>query len=145
MGKSSGGGGGGGKGKSISGSGGTTGGGGDAAAVTNQPNRALTGSEKQIKWAEDIRAKADWSTEGLTPRGKEIVDWTKGINDSKWWIENRDLKSTRDVISALTAGTFINGKLHVLDQKTGRIIKKWSDIISDGKGGYKKNYEEIVF
>ena len=135
------------------GGGGSTGGGGGAsesvttaAPPTDAASRAiLKGSEKQVKWAEDIRQKADWSTDGLTPRGKEIIDWVKKIDDAKWWIENRDLKTTKDVISALSAGTFINGKAHVLDQKTGKIVKKWSEIISDGKGGYKKQYEDVVF
>lgn len=132
-------------GKSAGSKAGGGGGGGGAGKSIGGGQNTMKGSEKQIQWAEDIKSKMDLSTDGLTQRGKEIVDWVKKIDDAKWWIDNRDVKSSKKAIEALIAGTFINGKLHVLNPKTGKIVKKWSEIVSDGKGGHKVNHEVEVF
>ena len=104
----------------------------------------MKGSENQVKWAQDIKNKMDLSVDGIAPRGQEIIVWVNQIDDATWWIDNRDLKTSQDVLMALMDGTFIDGKLHVLNGQTGQISKKWSEIVSDGSG-HKKEHETVVF
>lgn len=58
-------------------------------AIEGMELSELIGTEKQIKWASDIRARA---AAILKPCGGNAKFWEKfnAITDAKWWIENRD-------------------------------------------------------
>ena len=58
----------------------------------------LTGSEKQIAWAEEIRAKLVSKVSKPTEKFFELVN-TK--TSAKWWIDNRDVQTARDLAIAL--------------------------------------------
>lgn len=75
---------------------------------------ALTGSDKQIAWAETIRAKALAAIDEITakcgesakvPEALAIVDWVRGQSESRWWIDHRDdgavylLRAAREAIA----------------------------------------------
>ena len=50
---------------------------------------ALDGTEKQIKWAANIRLKFYEQAKKLC--NQEAVSWClQNLNSAKWWIENRD-------------------------------------------------------
>lgn len=52
----------------------------------------LTGSEKQIKWAEDIRARfaADFSTDTFRTGALDAYSYAlESITEAKWWISTR--------------------------------------------------------
>lgn len=63
----------------------------------------LTGSEKQVKWAEDIRRKA--VADCIEHDPKEIF-WTlvNAHTEAKWWIENRYQLSYREIAATLRKG-----------------------------------------
>ena len=104
----------------------------------------MKGSEKQIKWAEDIKRQiVAFDMSNATPVTKKIMAWAETIDDASWWIDMKGTKDMGDFVVTLMAGTFINNKKHILTRE-GKLIKKWSEIISDGKGGYKEEYEEMV-
>lgn len=61
--------------------------------MTNEMERvgmaALDGTEKQIKWAANIRLKFYDQAKKLC--NQEAVSWClQNLNSAKWWIENRD-------------------------------------------------------
>ena len=65
----------------------------------------LTGSEKQIKWAADIRVKmlADLAAHKLSAKGIENVNARLAVKTSaKWWIDHRQ-DSTTTFAKALVA------------------------------------------
>jgi hypothetical protein len=77
----------------------------EQAVLVNKDLLALTGSEKQIAWAEKIRAEANASMDNLrTLLAKEdrtknpamydkaaaIINDTMAVTESRFWIDNRD-------------------------------------------------------
>ena len=58
----------------------------------------LTGSEKQIAWAEDIRAKLVSKVSKPTEKLLELVS---DKTAAKWWIDNRDIQTVREFAIAL--------------------------------------------
>ncbi len=79
----------------------------DAAAETGLPE--LTGSERQIKWALQIRAEIIAELDGYRVQldnapdqdqrelAENIMDWIAGQTSASWWIDNRG-KSGRRMI-----------------------------------------------
>lgn len=54
--------------------------------------KQLTGTEKQIKWAEDIRAEKIAEMRSAAPgeRGMKIIDHLENkIGNAEWWINHR--------------------------------------------------------
>lgn len=51
----------------------------------------LTGTEKQVRWAETIRAERimDAAQVGQTPQEQEALERLRNITSAGWWIENR--------------------------------------------------------
>lgn len=121
---------------------------GKGGGKTDSPLAILAGSEKQVKWANDIRSQflKDLSAiEGkLAQPGKTAVTFLKAIPDSRYWIDNRKATATQH-LESLQNGLFINAKGgYYVMKNDGKIYKKWSQIIPDGKGGYKKEFEAVV-
>ena len=73
----------------------------------------MIGSEKQIKWASDIKAKIE--TEAAQYKGKaehydKIIDFILSINDSRFWIDYRE-SDLRDLMTKLIkSALFVNGQ-----------------------------------
>lgn len=72
------------------------------AAQSNLP--ALSGSEKQVAWAESIRAKAIESIDHLViPAEKQasiapLIAWLRMQTEAKFWIDHRDNKIAQEWI-----------------------------------------------
>ncbi|EMS77185.1 hypothetical protein [Desulfotignum phosphitoxidans] len=53
----------------------------------------MTGSEKQIKWAEDIKRQANFencrSQFAGNAAANKAIDWLENIENVKFWIENQ--------------------------------------------------------
>ena len=83
----------------------------DASANQAAGLPELSGSAKQISWAESIRAKVIGRLEGMISTGRQHLidtgadearlaaadeagrkglDWLKGHTESRWWIDHRD-------------------------------------------------------
>jgi len=65
----------------------------------------LTGNEKQVAWAETIRAEMVMSLEKdiennfdqhTEKKAMSVLDWVKAQKDAEWWIENRDIECIED-------------------------------------------------
>jgi len=87
----------------------------------------MKGSEKQIKWAEDIRAKIESempNTDG-NEIGKKAVDYIMGIDDARFWIDYKEATAIH-LLRALAQGTLtIKGADYndraQMDAKTGEV------------------------
>lgn len=69
----------------------------------------LSGSEKQVAWAENIRDRfvsgiedAISSTdEEFIPLLNQVVDYTKSITSASWWIEHRNFLDSADLANVV--------------------------------------------
>lgn len=90
----------------------------------------MNGSEKQIKWAEDIRASkasdfAALRSKIIDPKGIKAVDFIESIDAAAFWIDNRS-RSVLDMMTSLVRGGLsIKGGLFadkaVMDMASGTI------------------------
>lgn len=66
----------------------------DAEELADLRLPALTGSEKQVRWAKDIRAKVLVGFKkdpSMTPeRWEEIVEAARKVTEARWWIDARN-------------------------------------------------------
>lgn len=80
-------------------------------AVKNIALATLEGTEKQVSWAESIRAKAVGSflIKNAAQDGSEqvIIDIVNTLTDSTWWIDHRDMISY-DTDSDVLEKTMVN-------------------------------------
>jgi len=114
----------------------------------------MKGSEKQIKWAEEIKAtmKQDFDTIRTQFEGNIIatkaIDFVESLDNATFWIDNR--KSTpMTMLTEIAQGnlrTKGDGYSHTakFDQTTGKITITWNEIVSDGKGGHHETKEEVM-
>ena len=111
----------------------------------------MTGSEKQVKWAKDIKSNLDFNSIKNQVAGNDaaikVIEFIENNEYASFWIDYRDHQVT-DLLRAIsTTGLRIRGfgfdhKAKV--DQTGQITITWEEIISDGKGGYKKTFIETV-
>lgn len=77
----------------------------------------MTGSEKQIMWAEKIRveiaSKLESVIEGrnseITERNRKMATYILGIDDARFWIDHRNWDALRLLEWMRTCGLQING------------------------------------
>jgi hypothetical protein len=70
-------------------------------ATVNIPLVALTGSDKQIAWANDIRAKAVANILRYNPKDA-FFNLINAKTEARWWIDNRyDLSTVTDFAETL--------------------------------------------
>ena len=110
----------------------------------------MRGTEKQIKWAEDIREKimADFDALKLNEIGKKAVDYISDIEEAEFWIDHRDCQGLT-LLQMLSKGTLRvkglgYGHTAKIDPQDGRITMTWEEIVSDGKGGHKETRTKVV-
>jgi len=117
----------------------------------------MKGSQKQIKWAEDIKnKKLDGFNEIVNAAKdetaavvlKKIVDYILNIEKAKFWIDYRDYSEYR-IIDALFRGSllidgFNNDKKAKFDPATTTVTESWKVIVQDGRGGHYEERKNIV-
>jgi len=105
----------------------------------------MKGSEKQINWANDIQAKLVASAQpllGKNPHADRAINLILAIEESKFWIENRD-SDWRYLLTCLYSSGLRNkgseySNTIKADKATHVITEAWEVIVSDGKGGHKE-------
>ena len=103
----------------------------------------MKGSEKQIKWAEDIKQEitSSWGLANITPPGQKAIDFISGIDDARFWIDNKSNNGLA-LLQSLAAGHLrVKGSGYSNVAKItpdGIITETWDEIVSDGKGGHKE-------
>lgn len=107
----------------------------------------MLGSQKQIKWAEDIRNARLEDFAKLEARvkneiGRKAISYIRDNEQASFWIDYRTVSAADMLRSLLTAGISIWGfnfdRKAKLDPQTGTITVTWEEIVQDGKGGYKE-------
>lgn len=91
-------------------------------------NKTMNGTEKQIKWAEDIKAGMDFDSAktafaGNKPALKALA-FIENIDSAKWWIkEGRTIGDAQIALACLAREglTLDNGKIAIVDQNTGSV------------------------
>jgi len=106
----------------------------------------MNGSEKQIKWANDIinskqEAFAKFEQAAKNDIARKAIAYIRNNQNAAFWIDYRDTTVT-DMVRALLGGTLsIYGynfdHTAKLDSTTGVITESWEEIVNDGKGGHK--------
>ncbi|MBE7186450.1 MAG: hypothetical protein INR68_18820 [Methylobacterium mesophilicum] len=70
----------------------------NSAAIADLALVPLTGSEKQVAWAETLRTKR---IAAVRKRSPKTVECLASIADAKWWIDNRRVPDATIIASAL--------------------------------------------
>lgn len=113
----------------------------------------MNGSEKQIKWAEDIKASKMEDFLKLRSMcrdelGTKIVDYVLSLDHAAYWIDNRNKTPISMMETLLTTGLWIwgscNDRIARFDPATSSIIITWEEIVEDGKGGHKEKRTETI-
>ncbi|MBI0533016.1 hypothetical protein [Sphingomonas sp. TX0522] len=73
----------------------------DSEAIADLTLVPLTGSEKQVVWAETLRTKR---IAAVRKRSPTAADRLASIADAKWWIDNRLVPDATFLVSALPPG-----------------------------------------
>ena len=99
----------------------------------------MKGSEKQIKWAEEIKESKESEFETIMsnarPETQEIVNkavnFVRNIEDASFWIDLRNVKPIDMLSKMMTTGLQYRGYEYsakaILDPTTGLITKTWED------------------
>jgi hypothetical protein len=103
----------------------------------------MKGTEKQIKWAEDIKAKMNFNelkTKAINPMVAKGVNFVEAIENAEFWILYRDHAAGDIVRDLFKGGILVRGAGYTdkakADVTTGIITTTKEKIIDDGKGGH---------
>lgn len=114
----------------------------------------MNGSNKQVKWAEEIKATKNFDQFINAARGEaakvivtKAIGFVKNIDDAKFWIDYRN-SSEMDIFNKL-----MTGGLKVKGHNNNRTAKMAQDgtititeqvIVQDGKGGHYETKTETI-
>jgi hypothetical protein len=107
----------------------------------------MLGSQKQIKWAEDIRQGkledfAKLEARALNGIAHKAISYIRDNEQASFWIDYRTASAADMLRSLLTGGISVWGfnfdRKAKLDPQTGTITVTWEEIVNDGKGGHKE-------
>lgn len=113
----------------------------------------MLGSQKQTKWAEDIRNGKLEDFAKLEARAKneiahKAISYIRDNEQAGFWIDYRTVSASDMLRSLLTTGISIWGFSHdrkaKLDPQTGTITVTWEEIVNDGKGGHKEARTQTI-
>ncbi len=105
----------------------------------------MNGSEKQITWANEIKASkaeqfAALRSKVISSIGTKALDFIESLDSAVFWIDNRDRSATEMLTSLLRGGLSTKGNQSderaTIDQATGIITVTSKAIVQDGKGGH---------
>jgi hypothetical protein len=114
----------------------------------------MKGSPKQVKWANDIRESKNFDkfidsarSEAAKVIVTKAVNFVKGIDNAKFWIDYRN-SSEMDIFNSLmTGGLKVNGHNNSRTAKMaqdGAITITEKVIVQDGKGGHYETRTETI-
>lgn len=102
----------------------------------------MKGTEKQIKWAEEIRDKIETSLPDMSasPIADKAKQYLLNLDEAAFWIDHRD-RTAMDLLRDLIGGGlairgFQFSHRAKMDQTTGIITITWNEIVQDGHGGH---------
>lgn len=102
----------------------------------------MIGSEKQIAWANEIKAKIEAEAKPLYGKAEcfdRILTLILSIDNAKFWIDYRD-RNLRSLLGSLSReGLRIKGLDYsntIKCDATYTVTETWTEIVSDGKGGH---------
>lgn len=112
----------------------------------------MNGSEKQIKWAEDIKSKMDFAKLRKMVNGNPIaikaIEYVENNECASFWIEYKNYSTMQLMDQLLTSGLLIKGANYdhraKMDKATGAITITWEEIVQDGKGGHKETRTQVL-
>ncbi len=109
----------------------------------------MQGSEKQIKWAQDIKAKMTEEAQnylGKVEAYDVVINKILSIDHAEFWIDYRDY-SLQHILQSLPSGIRVKGfgfsNTLKADKKTLELTETWDEIVADGKGGHKVTKSKI--
>lgn len=114
----------------------------------------MNGSQKQIKWAEDIKASKDFSKflgKGRNEQANAIiakaVSFIESNDNAAFWIEYQDSSEMEMLNGLMTSGLLVKGwqfDHRATMAQDGTITITWEEIVQDGKGGHKETRTRII-
>jgi hypothetical protein len=112
----------------------------------------MNGSEKQIKWAEEIKSGMNFGKLRKMVNGNPIaikaIDYVESNEIAAFWIEYKSYSGMQMMDKFLTSGLLIKGANYdhkaKMDKATGVITVTWTVIVSDGKGGYEETRTKTI-
>lgn len=113
----------------------------------------MKGTEKQVAWAISIMSKVETGLEDIKKQfaGNQpaisAIEYIENIKYAAFWIDYRECDALDMLRKFSGSGLSIRGKSHshiAKVDKNGKITVSWSEIISDGKGGYQKTFTKEV-
>lgn len=109
----------------------------------------MKGSEKQIKWANQIQAKIAEQAKAYLGRNEKIdkaVNKILSIDNASFWIDYRDYDINLMLSSLQREGLRNRGfgySNNIKIDRTYTITETWTEIVSDGKGGHKETKSKV--
>ena len=114
----------------------------------------MKGSEKQVKWAEEIRDGKDFDAmlgHGRNAESNQIIEkavsYVKNNDNASFWIDYRNSSAMNMLRGLMTEGLSIKGNQHDRLAKMapdGIITITWREIVQDGKGGHYANRSKTL-
>jgi hypothetical protein len=110
----------------------------------------MNGSQKQISWATDIQTKLAEAAKpliGKNPHADRAINLILAIDESKFWIENKD-SDWRYLLTCLYSSGLRNkgneySNTIKAEKATHVITETWEVIVSDAKGGHKETKTKV--
>ena len=96
----------------------------------------MNGSEKQVKWAEEIKASKaseviDLKSRAKNPVAVKAVEYLENNEEAAFWIDNRTSTFDEMFRQLISGGIYTKGSQYdnkaKLDPKTGIITETWTD------------------
>jgi hypothetical protein len=110
----------------------------------------MKGSDKQISWANDIRANLETSAQAIIGKNQHAdraIAAILSIDEATFWIDNKDSNWQYLLNSLYSCGLQNKGREYSnilkADKATHIITETWEVIVSDGKGGHKETKTKI--
>jgi len=113
----------------------------------------MLGSQKQIKWANEIRdgKLADFAKleeRAKNEIGQKAIAYVRDNEQASFWIDYRAVSASDMVRNLVTTGLQIRGygfsHNATMNHRSGEIIVSWEEIVQDGRGGHKEKRTEVV-
>lgn len=114
----------------------------------------MNGSEKQVKWAEDIRAGKNFDAmlgHGRSAEATRIIEkvvtYITSNDNAAFWIDYRDSSAMEIARDLMSCGLQVRGlgfEHRAKMAPDGTITVTWQAIVQDGKGGHKETRSKTL-
>lgn len=114
----------------------------------------MNGSQKQIEWANEIKASKNFSQfvgKGRSEQANRVIakaiSFVDGIDSAKFWIDHRNYTEMQILNGLMRGGIQVKGfdyDHRATMTADGTITIAWEEIVSDGKGGHKETRQQVI-